>query len=130
MASKFTSTEIEALKGTEIVYVFNKSNGPILDGKSTYAYVAQADVSKGITIMGAPPDGTAHEFGAKEGIDVVLSCCTVSSRNTEAENDNLLGHYMDNIRNGVFNIPFTTVEGKSSISKGGGATHMATQCAF
>ncbi len=126
----YTEEEIAALKGSEFSYEFSEKNGQYLDGKSTYAYVAQADINKGITIMGTLPAGTANALGAEEGVDVILSCCKFSLNNTDAENNALMKHYVDNVRSGVFNTPFVTAEGNAGQDSGGNASHMKMSCVF
>ena len=92
-----TAEEVSALKGHEFIMTFTKDNGKELCGLTSSAYVAQADINKGITIMGTLPhvDGfTDHEE------DVILQCC-----NCHGEPDNpkfhiMLWQYMDMIVNG------------------------------
>ena len=104
----FTEKEISDLRGTEIVYIFNEGTHPLLDGKSTDAYVAQADRRKGITIMGSLPDCINTEDFSKsinDSDDIILQCCILGCGVNSDSSISLLNKYVTAIRSGVFSVP-------------------------
>lgn len=93
--------DIKDLRGIELIYAFHNSE----DGTITEvpAYVAQADINKGITIRGKLP--FEDEDGRYDNPDdVILSCC---NRNGISINDPfyvyIINKYKMMILSGVFN---------------------------
>ena len=115
-----TAEEISALKGCEFTMTFTEDNGKELCGLTTSAYVAQADINAGITIMGTLPhvDGCIdHEE------DVILQCCNRKLNNySNYIYTKTLWQYIDMIMN---NTPYPV--GSSTGRDIGG---MASACAF
>lgn len=122
---QYTAAEIAALKGTEFTYEYGKANGPHTKGMSGYAYVAQADINKGITIMGVLPKGTAKHFGTEEGKEIIIQCCSLEPQFSKEKSDQLLHEYVTRIRSGVFNPDFD-----SSHTGGGSAGYVSSRCQF
>jgi len=112
---KPTAGEVSSLKGTEIIYVFDESNGDILNGKVCKAYVAQSDVDKGITIMGHLPDD------GDDVPDCVIQCCNSHGNPDSEDYIEILNKYITLIKSGVF---------EDNTASGGDVYYMNESCAF
>ncbi len=119
-----TDKEVSDLRGMELIYLFDDGNGPELSGKSTPAYVAQADRSKGITIMGCIPEGDYPDScGFTPGKEVILQCCNSHGAPDAEDFVEILSEYITLIKSGVFQR--TSAD---TASKGSAGMHEA--CAF
>ena len=119
-----TAEEVKALRGMEFTYVFTEENGKEISGETTDAYVAQADINVGITIMGKIPERFAEEFGVEDpNKDVVLQCCN-SYGDIDDNYIKYLWNYINLINSGYFK------EHNNGVTAGGKADHMSKSCGF
>ena len=119
--------ELKGIKGSELTYVCDYMNGD-LAGNELYAYIAQADLEKGITIRGNLPKEFFNAYGINPDTnpdgDVVLQCCRSLGNPDDSTYLRYVLHYMEAAEKGRF------VMSDTDNSKGGSATDMEGVCAF
>ena len=103
-----TRESINALKGMELKV-------ECYDGVIVKAYVAQADIDKGITIMGH------HPVDSEGDKDIILNCLHVPYDSDEGKVVKVYQQYMQEIHSGY--SPYGTVDG-------GDQGYMDSVCAF
>lgn len=118
---------ILATKGVEFIFLFGETNGEDLDGLCSPAYVAQADPDIGITIMGVLPEGIdPEEYGAKDGIDIVIQCCNCCGDPEDPEYIEVVEQFLDLIESRGMKPMSCDVYGGSH----GSANYMMNSCPF
>ncbi len=119
--------EVKSLRGMEMTCYFGAKNGVELDGKEAYAYVAQADIDKGITIMGKLPDGVSEAaYGSKDGGDIIFHCCNCHGDPDHGLYLVYIQEYIELIKSGEFNMSNESNERSGT----GNSSHMNASCAF
>lgn len=100
---KLSAEEVKALRGTEVTYRYTNTHGPEPVVTDVDAYVAQADIKKGITIMGILPEGMDDLLSDIHGNekDVILCCCN-SHGDVDETYEEIINHYIDQIQRKVF----------------------------
>ena len=121
--------EVSELKGIELIYVCDESNND-LAGNELYAYVAQADLEKGITIRGNLPKKffNMHDIDEETNPDgeVILECCNSYDDPDDSDYLRYVLLYIEAIKSGKFKINDPDFDGKG----GGNSAQMELACAF